>query len=156
MVQAARSGKQNIAEGSKAASPRAATEIKLVNVARASLEELLLDYEDFLRQRSLPKWSKDDPRSSAIRALARLPDKSYRTCASYLSDAEGAANCMITLINQTNFLLDQQITAIRTQLTDRGIGPESHQQKVTRVLAEKRKKHEQFDDYLKQFLKKSS
>jgi four helix bundle suffix protein len=62
MVQAARSGVQNIAEGSKASGTSKKTELKLTNVARASLEELRLDYEDFLRQRSLPLWTREDPR----------------------------------------------------------------------------------------------
>src|SRR5690348_15973955 len=62
MVQAARSGVQNIAEGSQASGTSKKTEIKLTNVARASLEELRLDYEDFLRQRQLPLWDYSDPR----------------------------------------------------------------------------------------------
>ena len=64
MVQAARSGRQNIAEGSRAAATSSQTELRLVNVARASLDELLLDYEDFLRQRGMRQWSKDDPRGA--------------------------------------------------------------------------------------------
>ncbi|MDR4509387.1 MAG: four helix bundle suffix domain-containing protein [Candidatus Brocadiaceae bacterium] len=66
MVQAARSGVQNIAEGSKASGTSKKTELKLTNVARASLEELRLDYEDFLRQRGLPQWDRKDPRRSAL------------------------------------------------------------------------------------------
>ncbi|HEU5233177.1 MAG TPA: four helix bundle suffix domain-containing protein [Terriglobales bacterium] len=66
MVQAARSGVQNIAEGSQAAGTSKKTELKLTNVARASLEELRLDYEDFLRQRGLPVWERDDPRRSSL------------------------------------------------------------------------------------------
>jgi four helix bundle protein len=66
MVQAARSGVQNIAEGSKASGTSKKTELKLTNVARASLEELRLDYEDFLRQRSLPLWTRDDPRRADL------------------------------------------------------------------------------------------
>src|SRR5947208_12734061 len=68
MVQAARSGVQNIAEGSKASGTSKKMELKLTNVARASLEELRLDYEDFLRQRSLPLWPEDDPRRAALGA----------------------------------------------------------------------------------------
>ena len=67
MVQAARSGRQNIAEGSRASATSSQTELRLVNVARASLDELLLDYEDFLRQRGLPAWSKDDPEARRVR-----------------------------------------------------------------------------------------
>ncbi len=66
MVQAARSGVQNIAEGSQASGTSKKTELKLTNVARASLEELRLDYEDFLRQRSLPIWVRDDPRRQSL------------------------------------------------------------------------------------------
>src|SRR3989339_1846172 len=95
MVQAARSGKQNIAEGSMASGTSKKTELKLVGVARASLEELLLDYEDFLRQRSLPLWAKSDRRVLAIRALCR--DRSHRSYASYrsyLAAPEDAANLL--------------------------------------------------------------
>lgn len=66
MVQAARSGVQNIAEGSQASGTSKKTELKLTNVARASLEELCLDYEDFLRQRGLPLWERDDPRRQVL------------------------------------------------------------------------------------------
>ncbi len=66
MVQAARSGVQNIAEGSQASGTSKKTELKLTNVARASLEELRLDYEDFLRQRRLRQWTREDPRRDAL------------------------------------------------------------------------------------------
>jgi four helix bundle suffix protein len=66
MVQAARSGVQNIAEGSQASGTSKKTELKLTNVARASLEELRLDYEDFLRQRALQIWERDDPRRQEL------------------------------------------------------------------------------------------
>lgn len=71
MVQAARSGVQNIAEGSQASGTSKKTELKLTNVARASLEELRLDYEDFLRQRGLPLWNREDPRRAQL--IARRP-----------------------------------------------------------------------------------
>ena len=71
MIQAARSGRQNIAEGSRAAAASSQTELRLTNVARSSLEELLLDYEDFLRHRHLPQWSPDSPEASAVRQVAR-------------------------------------------------------------------------------------
>ena len=71
MVQAARSGRQNIAEGSRASATSSQTELRLVNVARASLDELLLDYEDYLRQRGLRLWSKNDPEASAVRAVGK-------------------------------------------------------------------------------------
>jgi four helix bundle suffix protein len=66
MVQAARSGVQNIAEGSQASGTSRKMELKLTNVARASLEELRLDYEDYLRQRKMQQWPKEDPRRQAL------------------------------------------------------------------------------------------
>src|SRR5947207_14336781 len=74
MVQAARSGGKNIAEGSRAAATTSQTELRLVNVARASLEELLLDYEDFLRHRKLRAWAKDDPEAREVRAVGWQKD----------------------------------------------------------------------------------
>src|SRR3982751_3908585 len=71
MVQAARSGRQNIAEGSRASTISSSTELRLVNVARASLDELLLDYEDFLRQRGKRQWDKNDREARAVRAVGR-------------------------------------------------------------------------------------
>ena len=71
MVQAARSGRQNIAEGSRASATSTQTELRLVNVARASLDELLLDYEDFLRQRGLRQWEKDDPEAQEVRGVGK-------------------------------------------------------------------------------------
>src|SRR3989344_9690119 len=83
MIQAARSGRQNIAEGSEASAVSKKSEIKLVGVARASLEELLLDYQDFLRQRGFRLWSKDSEEAKTVRALAYKSDKSYETYMSY-------------------------------------------------------------------------
>ncbi|MBI5585648.1 MAG: four helix bundle protein, partial [Deltaproteobacteria bacterium] len=71
MVQAGRSGRQNIAEGSRASAASTQTELRLVNVARASLDELLLDYEDFLRQRGLRQWAKDSREARTIRELGK-------------------------------------------------------------------------------------
>jgi restriction system protein len=104
MVQAARSGKQNIAEGSMASGTSKKTELKLIGVARASLEELLQDYLDFLRTKGLPVWSKDDNMAKQIRSLSYKSNKSYKTYITYLSKPESAANCIICLIHQTNYL----------------------------------------------------
>ena len=114
MVQAARSGKQNIAEGSMASGTSKKTELKLVGVARASLEELLLDFQDFLRQRGLPLWGKDHEQAQKVRKLAYAKDRSYTTYKTYLeaSPPEVAANTMVCLIHQTNYLLDQQLRAL--------------------------------------------
>ena len=79
MVQAARSGRQNIAEGSRAAATSSQTELRLVNVARASLDELLLDYEDFLRQRGKRQWKKDDPEAREVRAVGLKRDETDRS-----------------------------------------------------------------------------
>jgi four helix bundle suffix protein len=80
--------------------------LKLLAVARGSLEELLNDYQDFLRQRKLPIWEKDDPRAHTIRSLVYKVYKNYNDYKIYVSSPEGAANAMICLINQTNQLLD--------------------------------------------------
>jgi len=111
MVQAARSGRQNIAEGSQASGTSKKFELKLVGVARASLEELLLDYEDFLRQRGLKLWDKNHPTAVVIRKLAYEKNRSYTTYSAYIekSPPEVAANTIICLIHQTNYLLDQQL-----------------------------------------------
>jgi len=86
--------------------------MKLVNVARASLEELLLDYEDFLRQRDLMKWTKEDERAKEVRQLAYANHRSYTTYMIYISNHEIAANVATCLIHQTNFLLDQQLKVL--------------------------------------------
>lgn len=111
MVQAGRSGRQNIAEGSQASGTSKKFELKLVGVARASLEELLLDYEDFLRQRGLELWGKDHPTAQGVRRLAYEKNRSYMTYRPYVETAspEIAANTVICLIHQTNYLLDQQL-----------------------------------------------
>jgi len=122
MVQAARSGKQNIAEGSMASGTSKKTELKLVGVARASLEELLLDYQDFLRQRNLPIWGKNHPQAQKIRKLAYASNRSYMTYRTYIegSSPEVAANAMLCLIHQTNFLLDQQLRQLEKKFLEQG------------------------------------
>lgn len=122
MVQAARSGKQNIAEGSMASGTSKKTELKLVNVARASLEELLLDYQDFLRQRGLAVWGKDHPTAQVVRKLVYRTNRSYTTYRTHIEDAppEVAANTMVCLINQTNYLLDQQLRQLEQQFLEEG------------------------------------
>ncbi len=120
MIQAARSGRQNIAEGSQASAVSKKTEIKLVGVARASLEELLIDFEDFLRQRNLKLWEKDSPEALAVRALSYRTDKTYSTYKTYLSAPEKAANVIICLIHQANFLLDRQLQALEKAFISEG------------------------------------
>lgn len=122
MVQAARSGKQNIAEGSMASGTSKQTELKLVGVARASLEELLLDLHDFLRQKGFSLWKKDDARAMEIRALANGPRRTYRTYRSYFegSGPEIAANAAICLIHQANYLLDRQLVSLEKRFLAEG------------------------------------
>jgi four helix bundle suffix protein len=122
MIQAARSGKQNIVEGSMASATSKATEIKLTNVARASLQELLEDYKDFLRVKKLPLWGKDHPKAQAIRDLGRSPHVSYESYSSYVEESspEVAANTIICLIHQTNFLLDRQIKSLEQAFLEEG------------------------------------
>lgn len=120
MVQAARSGRQNIAEGSQVSGTSKKGEIKLIGVARASLEELLNDYEDFLRQRKLPLWGKEHPKTREIRALGYKSDKSYETYKSYLENPETAANCLICLIHQANYLLDKQLETLKRIFIEEG------------------------------------
>lgn len=132
MIQAARSGKQNIAEGSQDSATSSKIEIKLVGVARGSLEELKADYEDFLRQKGLKLWSKDDTRVGDIRQLAHRPNKSYETYSSYMSQPESAANCVITLINQANYLLDKQLKALENNfIKEGGFTERMHQRRKT-------------------------
>ncbi len=138
MVQAARSGRQNIAEGSRASATSSQTELRLVNVARASLEELLLDYEDYLRHRHLSQWAPESPEASAVRAVASKRDRTdrsdqadltdrtdqqrYALYARWLDHADAAvrANALICLIHQANYLLDRQIAALEAAFIAEG------------------------------------
>lgn len=120
MVQAARSGKQNIAEGCQVSGISKKTELKLIGVARGSLEELLQDYEDFLRQRRLKVWGKDSPQARAVRELAYRSDRSYKTYTKFLARPETAANCLICLIHQANYLLDQQLRSLDKEFLEKG------------------------------------
>jgi len=122
MVQAARSGKQNIAEGSKASATSTETEIKLTNVARASLEELLIDYQDFLRVRDLPQWDKNSKEALYVRKLGKQPDETFETYRSFLETrpADILANIAICLIHQANYLLDQQIRRLEKDFVEKG------------------------------------
>ena len=105
MVQAARSGKQNIVEGSMASGTSKKMEMKLLGVARASLEELLNDYKDFLRQRKLSLWEKNHPTAKLVREHAYSSNRSYTTYMTYVEESspEVAGNTMICLVHQTLF-----------------------------------------------------
>jgi four helix bundle suffix protein len=120
ITQAARSGRQNIAEGCKASGTSCKTEMKLINVARASLEELLLDYEDYLRQHNLKMWDKEDLHAKQVRYLAYDNNKSYKTYKTYINSPEQAANVAICLIYQTSYLLHRQLIALEKAFLDSG------------------------------------
>ncbi|GBD26736.1 hypothetical protein HRbin30_02077 [bacterium HR30] len=140
MVQAARSGRQNIAEASRSAAASSQTELRLLNVARASLEELLLDFEDFLRHRHLPQWSRDSREARAVREVPlrfreNRADQSDQSDLTDLTDQQRwalyapwlehenpavRANAIICLIHQANYLLDQQIVAAEKQFIEAG------------------------------------
>ncbi len=122
MVQAARSGKQNIAEGSSASGTSTETEIKLTSVARASLEELRVDYEDFLRVRDLRLWPKESPESRYVRNLGRSSGLTFETFRDFTANrsAEVIANIALCLIHQTNFLLDRQLRRLEADFIRNG------------------------------------
>jgi four helix bundle suffix protein len=140
MVQAARSGVQNIAEGSQASGTSKKTELKLTNVARASLEELRLDYEDFLRQRGLPIWDRDDPRRQELidrrcataDEVAQWVQEEHDRGQSRQSGLKGqklsiqstfpeiAANAALVLLAVSCSLLDRQLAAQATAFETEG------------------------------------
>ncbi|OGK25613.1 hypothetical protein A2954_01205 [Candidatus Roizmanbacteria bacterium RIFCSPLOWO2_01_FULL_37_12] len=121
MIQASRSGKQNIVEGSLANSVE--SNIKLTGVARASYGELLEDYRDFLRQHSFTVWPKDDPRVITIRRMRVIPHEthlSHKIYESYVKETESFANLMITLCFKQGYLLDQLLKAQKEKFVREG------------------------------------
>jgi four helix bundle suffix protein len=122
MIQAARSGKQNIVEASKASGTSKETEIKLTNVARASLEEVLVDFKDYLRVRGLRLWAKDSKEALFVRKLGSTPHVSYETYKTYVETRppEVVANIAICLIHQANYLLDQQLRRLEQDFVKHG------------------------------------
>ena len=121
MVQAARSGKQNIAEGNQASATSSETEIKLTNVAKASLEELLDDYEDYLRVRQLPQWDNLHPRYEKMRQYARSQQigKEYAQVIRKMNDEE-IANLCITLIHQAMYMLHKLLITMQERFVTEG------------------------------------
>ena len=121
MVQAARSGKQNIAEGCAAAATSAETELKLVNVARASMKELLVDYEDYLRVRRLTKWAFDDERTRKTREFCKTHESSddFMRGIDKRSD-EAIANITITLLHQYDNIIGAYIAHLEKTFVEQG------------------------------------
>jgi four helix bundle suffix protein len=138
MIQAARSGKQNIVEGSKASGTSKETEIKLIGVARASLEELLLDYCDFLRVRNFAIWEKESRQARFVRRLGTKTRVSYEDFREFCETrpAEVVANIAICLIYQTNFLLDRQIRRLERDFVREG----GLRERMTRARRQQRSK----------------
>lgn len=122
MIQSARSGKQNILEGSKAGTTSKEMEIKLTNVGRASLEELLRDYRDYLRVRDLPLWDKDSKEARFVRDLGRKTPQTFEFYREFVETRppEVIANIAICLIHQANYLLDQQLRRLEQDFLKEG------------------------------------
>lgn len=139
MVQAARSGKQNIAEASMASATSKETEIKLTNVARASLEELLIDYQDFLRTNKLKIWEKDHRLVTRFREINRTPNATYETYRKAIEnqDQEICANSMICLIRIVTYLLTQQLKTLEKAFINEG----GLRERMTRARLDKRNKN---------------
>ncbi|HKH48797.1 MAG TPA: four helix bundle suffix domain-containing protein [Thermoanaerobaculia bacterium] len=138
MVQAARSGKQNIVEGSMASATSKETEIKLTSVARASLEELLADYRDFLRTRNLEEWPKDHAYALRLRELNQIPNATYEDFRKGIENPDPAisANVIIGLIQVTNYLLDRQIRRLEEAFLQEG----GLRERMTRARLQERAK----------------
>lgn len=122
MIQSARSGKQNILEGSKAALTSKETEIKLTSVGRASLEELLADYRDYLRVRDHAIWSKDSKEAQYVRQLGCKTPHTFELYRKIMDTRppEVIANIAICLIHQTNYLIDQQLRRLEKDFLEQG------------------------------------
>jgi len=141
MVQAARSGKQNIVEASMASATSKESEIKLTNVAKASLEELLIDYEDFLRTRKLPIWDKEHPLTVRFRQLNRTRNATYQTFIKAIENEkpEICANSMICLIKIATYLLAKQIQSLEKDFLEHG----GLRERMTKARIEHRNKKKQ-------------
>lgn len=140
--QAARSGKQNIAEGSEASRTSKETEIKLTNVAKASLEELLLDYEDYIRQNNLQQWDKGHSRTIRLREYLKS-DKFMQAPTIFAEklNAEEFCNLCITLINQTTYMLRKLIERQQQQFLEQG----GIKEQMYRARINYRNQHSQFN-----------
>jgi four helix bundle suffix protein len=141
MIQAARSGKKNLLEGSKAAAASRETELKLTNVARASLEELLDDYRDYLRARDHREWDKNSREALYVRRLGRKVPQTYELYRAFVDTRppEVVANIAICLIHQANYLIDQQLRRLESEFLEHGGLRERMMQARVAYRAERRK-----------------
>jgi four helix bundle suffix protein len=136
MVQAARSGKQNIVEGSAASATSKETEIKLVNVAKASLQELLIDYEDYLRTRNHRQWENDSAELLKMRELGRKHnDTAFYMELAKTRPPETIANMAICMIKQTDYMLFKQLQSLSEDFLKNG----GLRERMTRMRIERRK-----------------
>jgi four helix bundle suffix protein len=138
MIQSARSGKKNILEGGKAGRTSTEMEIKLTNVARSSLEELLDDYYDFLRARDFPIWSKDSKQVDYIRKLGRRKPQTFDLYRNFFNTRppETMANIAICLIHQTNYLIDRLLLSLEKNFVKTG----GLRERMTRFRLDQRRK----------------
>ena len=121
MIQAARSGKQNIVEGCAASPTSAKTEIRLINVAKASLKELLEDYEDYLKTRHHHQWEKGSHEYEVMRQLGREHnDAEFFMNLAASRPPETIANMLIILINQADYLLFKQLERLENDFLEKG------------------------------------
>lgn len=140
MIQAARSGKQNIAEGAAAGTTSSETELKLINVAKASLQELKLDYEDYLRVRGFELWESGNPKFEQTRRFcAKCSDSAYYREAIKVRSGETIANIAIIMINQTDYLLKHLFDRLKQDFLEHG----GIKEEMMRGRLEYRKKHPQ-------------
>jgi four helix bundle suffix protein len=136
MVQAARSGKQNIVEGSAASATSKETEIKLVNVAKASLQELLIDYEDYLRTRNHRQWENDSVELQKMRELGkRHNDTAFYMPLVKVRPPETIANMAICMIKQTDYMLFKQLQSLSEDFLKNG----GMRERMTRMRLDRRK-----------------
>jgi four helix bundle suffix protein len=140
MVQAARSGKQNISEASIASATSKETEIKLTNVARASLDELLNDYKDFLRTNKFKEWEKNHPYVVRLRELNKDPNGNYETFRKGIENKnpEICANVLIGLIKVANYLLTNQLKQLEKAFLKEG----GLRERMTRARLQQRNKRQ--------------
>jgi len=140
IIQSARSTCSNIAEASQDSGTSKKIEIKLTGISRGCLEELLFDFESFLRQNGLPIWEKDDPRVLEIRNRSYKTDKTSKTYLDFFDTPERAANCLICLIHQTSYLVDRQLKTLEKDFLKNGGFTERLYNERKKVLEEERKK----------------
>lgn len=137
MIQAARSGKQNIVEGYAAGATSAESELKLFNVAKSSLQELLIDYEDYLRTRGLPRWEKESEQMRCAQQLGREHnDTEFWMNIIRTRDAGTIANIAIVLIYKADYMLYKYLQATSERFVAQG----GFREKLTHTRLEQRKK----------------